>query len=339
MSHPPYISSDLSPPSLTSMRIYPGRIVEWNTGRYALDVTRADWRRSPNFTREATSPFNYQCEGMMLSTHLHAALRCPWLVRASMFDNGTLWLISGDEYRDSPGVKNKQGGFFKGKWFHFNTPLKRRAGKGQSALYLLVRAGFPSKSRKTGGRWYGRDRLVATSLNSVFRKATESLFYAGGTRSGAMGAGSLKVLAVCCGCRMFAGKFSYWFLNSKHAAHWKVDVRRKKRAFGFCFWVTSSFYFFSSCFFTLKCHGTLPCVSWTYSSGQVWLSPFFFLSFIIPLQFQRKPSLVFEHVKTSGCTWANRVSLWTYFSKQSPVQCCPTAAYQRFVHQPPRSLQ
>lgn len=43
-------------------------------------------------------------------------------VWASVFDNGALWLISRDEYRDSPGVKNKQGGFFKGKWFHFNPP-------------------------------------------------------------------------------------------------------------------------------------------------------------------------------------------------------------------------
>lgn len=58
--HPPCISSHLRTPSLRSMRIFYGCM-----GRYVLDMRR----RSPIFTRQARSPFNYHCEGMMISTH------------------------------------------------------------------------------------------------------------------------------------------------------------------------------------------------------------------------------------------------------------------------------
>lgn len=60
-------------------------------------------------------------------------------------------------------------------------------------------------------------------------------------------------------------------------------------------------------------------------TDQVWFSPKY-IYFFVALQFQRNTSPVFEQVKTSGCTWANRVNPSTYFSKQSLVQRCPTVA-------------
>lgn len=111
-THSPCSSSHLRAPSLRSKRIFYECI-----GRHA-------WR-------DAWISYLHEANEIALQLPLwehddiytsHAPLRCLGMVWASMFDNGALWLISGDEYRGSPGVKNKQGGFFKGKWFHFNTP-------------------------------------------------------------------------------------------------------------------------------------------------------------------------------------------------------------------------
>lgn len=146
---------------------------------------------------------------------------------------------------------------------------------------------------------------------------------------GSEGGGSLKAPSDVC------RKFSCWFLYSKSTPDWKVDVRRVGNAdlASVSRWL-HHFVFISSQ------PGTPPCVSLRVRHGhmgQVWFSPIYF--FFIALQFQRNTSPVFEQVKTSGWTWANRVNPSTYFSKQSPVQRCPTAACRRSVHQPAQSLQ
>lgn len=111
--------------------------------------------------------------------------------------------------------------------------------------------------------------------------------------------------------------------------------QKKKCRFGSFFWVTSSSFYV---FFILKCqmlNPAEPCVSlsWTYSSAQVWFLPFFSHSST------KNNNPMFKQVKTSGCTWANRINLWPYFSKQSTVQRWPTVANQWSMHQPPQSLQ
>lgn len=135
-----------------------------------------------------------------------------------------------------------------------------------------------------------------------------------------MGLSSLKVLSVCCCCLMFARKFWLWFPHSKSTPYWKADVRSKNADLAL---FLGDFIIISCYFFILKCqmlNPAEPCVSlsWTYSSAQVWFLPFFSHSST------KNNNPMFKQVKTSGCTWANRVNLWPYFSKQSTVQCWPT---------------
>lgn len=156
-------------------------IKTWNISSKLLYVLHIGCGRSRIFTWHAQLPFNYHCEGMMISRHYALPVRRRRIVRASMFDDGALWLISGDWWGDSRVEKSIQGGILKGKWFHFNARdfrRKKKAGKGQSALYLPFRPGFRSeKKRKAGARCseklerYGRDALELTPLNSVFMKS------------------------------------------------------------------------------------------------------------------------------------------------------------------------
>lgn len=80
------------------------------------------------YTWHAQLPFNYHCEGMMISR--------PETPRWGACDSSghqslmtAFWLISRDTWGYSPTVKSNQGGILKGKWFHFNASnfcLKRR---------------------------------------------------------------------------------------------------------------------------------------------------------------------------------------------------------------------
>lgn len=92
-------------------------------------------------------------------------------------------------------------------------PSKKKAGKGQSALYLPFRPGFRSEKRKAGARCSESQSDMDVTLwcwprwTPPLWKALESLLYDHSAHREAMGVSSLKALSVCC-CQKLQGTFS-----------------------------------------------------------------------------------------------------------------------------------
>lgn len=103
---------------------------------------------------------------------LYAPPRRLRIVWTSMFDDGALWLISGDSWGGSPRVKSNQGGIFKGKWFHINTPdfRQKRKQERDNQHFILDLASARRREKQVAGvrkaraRWTWRWRVEPAEL-------------------------------------------------------------------------------------------------------------------------------------------------------------------------------
>lgn len=195
-----------------------------------------------------------------------------------MFDNGTLWLISRDEYRGSAGVKNKQGGFFKGKWFHFNTPNFHEKGEQEGDNQHFICFSDP------GSPWRGEKQVAGDTDVTIWRRPrwTPPLenpqkvsFMMAALRDEGMLGGWGGFFEGTLG--RFWGRFHVDFLIQKHTRSkgWCQKERKNADRASVSKWL--------HLFFSLSARNAAMCQSpsRTWSSGQVWFfSPiYFFFSF------------------------------------------------------------
>lgn len=188
---------------------------------------------------------------------------------------------------------------------------KKKAGKGQSALYLLLRPGFRSERREAGARcsesWSIRDVTLRSWPHWTLSlwKAPESLLYDHGTHGeweamgGELFEGPVSMHAV----RSLQVRFNFLIQTADH-----IERLSPNNCFSWgmhfflCTYHKNTSRHQKDTFNSATTPGTYRSLRWTFSTcGDL---VFFFF---IPVQFQRKTASVFEQAKTSGCTLANHV--------------------------------